>query len=64
MKRVPHDIITGQALRYQRTADGQFLLYSVGWSEVDEGGELAFLASGRGPEKKEGDWVWRYPTRK
>lgn len=64
LKQVPHDLITGQPLHYQRTDDGLFLLYSVGWNENDDGGELAFLASGRGPEKKEGDWVWRYPTAK
>jgi len=64
LKRVPHDVITGQPLRYQRTDDGQFLLYSVGWNETDDAGELAFFASGRGPEKKEGDWVWRYPSAK
>lgn len=64
LKQVPHDLITGQPLHYERTEDGQFLLYSVGWNETDDNGELAFLASGRGPEKKEGDWVWRYPARK
>jgi len=64
LKQVPHDVTTGKPLHYERTADGQFLLYSVGWNESDDSGELAFLASGRGPEKKDGDWVWRYPTRK
>jgi hypothetical protein len=60
---IPADLVTGQPLHYQRTPDQQFLLYSVGWNETDDNGELAFLASGRGPEKKEGDWVWQYPTR-
>lgn len=64
LKQVPHDIVTGQPLHYQRTDDGLFVLYSVGWNESDDNGELAFLASGRGPEKKDGDWVWRYPTAK
>lgn len=64
LKQVPHDLVTGQPLHYQRTDDGLFLLYSVGWNETDDNGELAFLASGRGPEKKEGDWVWRYPAAK
>lgn len=61
LKQVPHDLITGEPLHYQLTEDGQFLLYSVGWNETDDNGELAFLASGRGVEKKDGDWVWRYP---
>jgi hypothetical protein len=64
LKQVPQDIVSGQPLHYQLTADGQFLLYSVGWNETDDDGELAFLASGRGPEKKDGDWVWRYPAAK
>lgn len=64
LKTVPHDMVSGGALHYQRTDDGQFLLYSVGWNEADDGGELAFLPSGRSPEKKEGDWVWRYPSAK
>lgn len=59
---VPHDLTTGEPLHYQRTDDGLFLLYSVGWNELDESGELAFLSSGRASEKKDGDWVWRYPT--
>jgi hypothetical protein len=62
LSRLPHDLTSGQPLHYQRTGDGRFLLYSVGWNQTDEGGEPAFFASGRGPEKKEGDWVWRYPA--
>jgi hypothetical protein len=64
LKQVPHDLITGKPLHYQLTADGRFLLYSVGWNEADDGGEIAFQASGRPIEKKHGDWVWRYPTAK
>lgn len=64
LQKVPHDIISGEALHYELQPDGQFLLYSIGWNNIDDHGELAFLASGRGPEKKDGDWVWRYPARK
>ena len=38
MKQIPHDIINGQPLHYRRTSDGQFMLYSVGWNETDDGG--------------------------
>jgi hypothetical protein len=62
LSQLPQDVINGQPLHYQRTSDGRFLLYSVGWNETDDGGELGFFATGRGPEKKEGDWVWRYPS--
>ncbi len=61
LTQVPHDLITGQSLHYERTEDGLFLLYSVGWNEADDNGELAFLTTGRSVEKKQGDWVWRYP---
>lgn len=64
LQQVPHDLINGEPLRYQLTDDGQFLLYSVGWNEADDHGELAFLPTGRAVERKEGDWAWRYPTAK
>jgi hypothetical protein len=35
---LPHDIINGQPLKYRRTANGKFVLYSVGWNEKDDGG--------------------------
>ena len=48
---LPHDIIGGQPLKYHRTADGRFVLYSVGWNEKDDGGVP-------GKTVTEGDWVW------
>ena len=50
-EKLPHDIIGGQPLKYHRTADGQFVLYSVGWNEKDDGGVP-------GKSVAEGDWVW------
>ena len=50
-EKLPHDIVGGQPLKYRRTADGQFLLYSVGWNETDDGGVP-------GKSVTEGDWVW------
>jgi hypothetical protein len=50
-EKLPHDIIGGQPLHYHRTADGHFVLYSVGWDGKDDGG----LA---GKAVEEGDWVW------
>ena len=62
MEKVPHDIIGGQPLHYRRTSDGQFVLYSVGWNERDDGG-VVVLTKGNTPsvDINEGDWVWRYP---
>jgi hypothetical protein len=76
MEKVPHDVIGGQPsqgsgsasqpLHYRRTSSGQFVLYSVGWNETDDGGEVAldgpFGKSGNVNINK-GDWVWRYPAK-
>jgi hypothetical protein len=50
-EKVPHDVIGGQPLKYHRTADGQFVLYSIGWNGKDDGGVP-------GKTMAEGDWVW------
>jgi hypothetical protein len=70
MEKIPHDIINGEPLHYRRTADGQFVLYSVGWNETDDGGVVVFK-NGSAPrdewkagiDMNEGDWVWRYPQK-
>jgi hypothetical protein len=46
VEKLPHDIINGQPLKYHRTDAGQFVLYSVGRNETDDGGTA--------PK----DWVW------
>ncbi|MEI6196081.1 MAG: hypothetical protein WCS42_17310 [Verrucomicrobiota bacterium] len=56
---VPHDLINGEPLKYRRTDDGNYLLYSVGWDGKDDGGMPE--KSTPWPVKKEGDWVWRFP---
>jgi len=62
MEKIPHDIINGQPLHYRRTDDGQFVLYSVGWNETDDGGVIVMVkGSSPGIVSSEGDWVWRYP---
>ena len=61
--QAPHDIINGQPLHYRLRPDGLFILYSVGWNEIDDGGVA-------GPETKRGrvdwdtgDWVLQYPKK-
>jgi hypothetical protein len=56
---LPHDIINGQPLHYRREADGRFVLYSVGWNETDDGGQVA-LKKGGSVDQEKGDWVWKY----
>jgi hypothetical protein len=60
--KLPHDVINGQPLKYHRTDDGQFVLYSVGWNQTDDGGQVVLTKSGNADMNK-GDWVWRYPAK-
>jgi tetratricopeptide (TPR) repeat protein len=60
--KIPHDIINGQPLHYRPETNGQFVLYSVGWNEADDGGEVGRIKYGT-PDISEGDWVWRYPAK-
>ena len=55
----PHDIINAQPLHYRRTAGGQFILYSVGWNETDDGGVVVLDKGSSGRvDFNHGDWVW------
>jgi hypothetical protein len=58
IEKIPHDIIGGQPLHYRRTDDGKFLLYSVGWNEIDDGGQEP-LTKGGVIDYTNGDWVWK-----
>lgn len=49
--RIPLDIVNGQPMKYRRNSDGQYVLYSIGWNETDDGGVTAKSAT-------DGDWVW------
>ena len=61
-KNCPHDVINGQPFHYRRTEDGQFILYSVGWNEKDDDGQVVLTKNGFADREK-GDWVpQRYPA--
>lgn len=60
--KLPHDIINGQPLHYRRTVDGNFILYSVGWNEKDDGGQVVLTENGS-VNREQGDWVWQYPAK-
>jgi hypothetical protein len=62
IEKLPHDIIGGQPLHYRRTEGGKFLLYSVGWNEKDDGGQIVFTKGGS-VDREKGDWVWQYPAK-
>jgi hypothetical protein len=54
---VPRDLIDGAPLRYRRTDNGRFLLYSIAMNARDDGGTPG---KARNPRDAE-DWVWRWP---
>jgi hypothetical protein len=59
ISQLPNDVLTGAPYRYRRTAGGQFVLYSVGWNEKDDGGVPGKTLF----DEKQGDWVWTYPEK-
>lgn len=68
MTQLPHDIITGEPLKYRRTAGAGFVLYSVGFNQTDDGGQpckrerrwdgLLYPM----PDLDKDDWVWHCPA--
>jgi hypothetical protein len=58
MPKALPDLMTAQPLKYRRTDDGWFLLYSIGEDGKDDGG--VFRTQPKGDIK---DWPWPAPTR-
>ena len=59
IETLPHDIIGGQPLKYHRTGNGQFTLYSVGWNGTDDGGAVVMKKTQKTAiDLDNGDWVW------
>lgn len=56
MENLPHDVISGDPLHY-RPAGQDYILYSVGWNGVDDGGKVIFRDS-KNVDYEQGDWVW------
>jgi len=64
ISEMPHDVIGGESLKYRRDSANQFVLYSVGWNERDDGGVVVFKkGTSPGVDINEGDWVWKYPQK-
>jgi hypothetical protein len=62
---VPIDPVDQKPLRYQRTPDGEFLLYSIGEDDVDNGGDASnpdASFTGRPQIFRGKDWVWPQPA--
>lgn len=58
VKTLPRDVINGEPLKYRRTPDARYVLYSVGWNEKDDGGRVVFPKDSEFVDEPEGDWVW------
>jgi len=58
--KIPNDVIDGEPLRYRSNSKGGYVLYSIGWNEKDDEGQLAWTKDMK--EKRvdmtNGDWVW------
>lgn len=63
LEKIPNDVIDGNPLRYRRTADGGYTLYSIGWNQRDDNGEIAWRKDKKDStvDLNEGDWVWQMP---
>jgi hypothetical protein len=60
---VPADPVDGKPLRYRRSADGTFVLYSIGYDGKDDGGDGGSPSSARLSEWVRGrDSVWPQPA--
>ncbi len=62
LEKIPHDLLSGEPLKYRRTDDGLYVLYSIGWNAKDDGGMETKTKDGY-PNIESGDWVWRLPSR-
>jgi len=62
---IPKDIIDAKPLRYRPDSSGGYLLYSVGWNQTDDGGQLAWARQTKqdSVDSTRGDWVWRMTAR-
>ena len=59
IERIPVDVMTGELPRYRLEADGRFVLYSVGWNQLDEDGKPGANKAGNAVDALNGDWCWR-----
>ncbi|MDB6125004.1 MAG: hypothetical protein JWQ71_3997 [Pedosphaera sp.] len=68
LSKLPHEITNGEPLKYRRSEDGRFVLYSIGSDGKDDGGaypskEGVDFQDNKFGSEVTGDWVWRYPSK-
>jgi hypothetical protein len=53
--------MTGKGYKYRPISEDRFILYSVGWNEVDDSGKSFFDPGDPGFRNLAlGDWTWQY----
>jgi hypothetical protein len=57
-EKIPADVCNGEPLKYRLLPTGQFVLYSVGWNEVDDGGVVFMNKDESDFDPDRGDWAW------
>ncbi|HWC61761.1 MAG TPA: hypothetical protein VHC44_18880 [Verrucomicrobiae bacterium] len=63
LPEVPRDPVDGHPLRYQVLPNGNFLLYSIGSDNIDNGGDGNTQAGSKSLQWLRGrDWVWPQPA--
>lgn len=61
---IPNDLFDGQPLRYKPSADGSYILYSIGWNGVDDGGVAGVRPGAKArADLTKGDWIWKIPAK-
>ena len=59
---LPHDLCNGEPLHYSVRPDGTYLLYSVGWNQLDDGGQVVYRSDQpKSVDYEKGDWLWPQP---
>ena len=62
LSSIPNDPIDGQPMRYKLAGESDYVLYSIGWNETDDNGELAWkekYGQRLQIDINNGDWIWR-----
>jgi hypothetical protein len=67
-KALPMDPMNGTPMKYRKTEDGRYKLWSVGFDLVDDGGkgpdkDAKGDAAKPNKAKYKGDWVWEYASK-
>jgi hypothetical protein len=57
---LPHDVMTGQPYIYRLDKDGTYTLYSAGWNQKDDHGDISTPGATYAPTPMDTslDWVW------